>query len=131
MKSTLDILSTVYKTVAPTFEGKLTGKVYIGNPPTGDQLENVTLNILNNPSTYVQKGVLNANIEMMEMEKGRPNLRRFNELLEILKPSVHNKYVSAGDITVHLEIEDDKGVYPVQDIKGKYLYNLRVAFVAL
>tara|TARA_R110000744_G_scaffold195512_1_gene314546 strand:+ start:9420 stop:9815 length:396 start_codon:yes stop_codon:yes gene_type:complete len=131
MKSTFDILTAIFKSVKPAFSGLISGNVYIGNPPTGDQLENITLNTLRNPSGYVQKGVLNANIELMETEKGVANTRRFKELLDILLPLMDDKAVFDTNITVHLSIEDDKGIFPVQDSTGKYLYNLRVEFTAL
>ena len=132
MRSTLDILTTVFAIVNPIINPLITGSVYIGPSPDGDISENVTLRTLTNPATYLQRGLMNVNIELMEFKKGQANTARFDELLKVIIPLLHKADMSKADGTsVQLTIEDDKGIFPDNDQEGKYIYNLRVAFAVL
>lgn len=132
MKSTLDILIAVYEAVQPIMEPLITGKVYVGRSPENDQLENITLNTLTNPGTYLQNGLINVNIEVMEFKQGLPNTARFKELLDTLIPLVDKTdHLGSTGASVQLTIDDDKGIFDSNTQTGKNIYNLRVAFAAL
>ena len=131
MKSTLNILGTVYSKINPIMASKITGKVYIGDAPDNDQGENITLNCLTNPIDYVQKGIMNVNIELMGIEKGVPNQIRFSEILTDLLPLLDDVDIWNEGTTVQVRIDDDKGIFKSNEQEGKYFYNLRVAYSAL
>ena len=131
MKSSFDILSALYQIIEPEVE--ISGKVIIGEETMGDQNENVCLNLLNNPIEYTQQGILNVNVFVMGDNDQRPNMYRMRELVNCIFPLLDNQvhYLEKDEITLHLKIEDDKGVFKSFENKGKFFYNIRVQFLTL
>ncbi|MBD0822640.1 hypothetical protein [Aestuariibaculum marinum] len=128
MKSTLDILSALFKLVnVPAVTNVITGKVYIGTPPDTSQLEDIGLNTLTNPKAYLQTGFANLNLFTKEVESGRADLARIKELINIIMPLVEDA-VSDG---VFFQIDDDKGNFKDDDKDSMYYYNLRLTFQTL
>lgn len=128
MKSSIDILSALYQilNVAPITD-EITGKVYIGEIPGGDQLENLSLNTLANQNAYLQSGFANVNIYVPEVKAGRANLERFKQLIDIAVPLLED--TSGSD--VFFQIDDDKGIFKDQDRDSMYFYNIRLTFQTL
>lgn len=125
MRSSLDVLSALYKIVnVQPVTDELAGKVYIGDYPSISQSEDVTLNTLNNRNDYLQTGFLNLNLYMKQVSSGRPNLKRFKELMDIIIPMVED----TNDGIYHFQIDDDKGVFKDKDRDEMYFYNLRLEF---
>lgn len=134
MTSTFDILTTAHEAVSAAISSTLTGNVFLFNVPDGEeQKENVVLNVLVNPGTYVQDGIMNVNLEMLELEKGRPNSVRMKEIMDLIVPVFDQKTIRKGDgsVTLHTEIDRDMGLFKDRESSQKYFYNLRVRFVTL
>lgn len=128
MKSSFNILSSVFQAInISSVTDVITGKVYIGDVPDGDQLENISIKTLNNPNKYVQEGYINVNIHLLGTKSGRPNLKRFEEILNVVFPLVENN--SNND--VYFQIDDDKGIFKDQDADSMYFYNLKLIFQTL
>lgn len=127
-------MTTVQPKLKAVVGSNITGDVYLYNVPTDKvQLENFTLNILNNPADYVQDGIMNVNLEMMGLEKGSPNSLRMKQIMDLVFPFFDNTTIENADksTTLHLDIDDDKGIFKEQNSEKNYLYNLRVRFVTL
>lgn len=129
MKSSLDILSALFSIVNPVVKNTMSsacidGKVYINGIPNGNQKENVNINTLYNPNEYLQTGYANVNIHLKEISSGRPNLKRFqeivNSLIPILKDCKHNN--------IYFQIDEDKGIMKDNNNDGMYFYNIRLEF---
>ena len=128
MKSSLTISSALYQALnVSAVTNVITGKVYVGDIPDGNQLENISINTLSNPNDYVQEGYLNLNIYVLGTKSGRPNLSRFKEILDVVLPLVENN--SKND--VYFQIDDDKGIFKDQDADSMYFYNLKLIFQTL
>lgn len=131
MVSTYDVLGVVYKHLNVTaVKAAINGGVYNGPEPKGDQKENITINVLNNPGGYVQDGFLNVNIHVTGLRDGRPNLGRFAAIRAALTPYLDGVVVT-GAKTVHLDIDADLGPFADQDNAGKHFHNVRINFVTL
>lgn len=128
MQSTIDISSQLFQIIdVPSVNNEITGKIYIGDAPSGSQGEDITIKVLNNPNNYLQNGFMNLNIFCFQSKSGRANFSRFKELLNIIIPLV--KDVSVGGY--HFQIDDDKGIFRDTDNDGMYFYNLRLEFQTL
>ena len=65
MKSSLQILSALYKLInVDVVNNIISGEVFIGDEPDGNQDENITLNTLTNPNEYLQSGYANVNVHI-------------------------------------------------------------------
>lgn len=128
MKSSIDVLSALYQLLnVPSVTSVINGKVLIGNPPDGDQNENISLNTLANKNAYLQQGFANINIHMPELSSGRSYLERFKTLVDIIVPLVED--TSKNDI--YFQIDDDKGIFKDDDRDSMYFYNIRLTFQTL
>lgn len=125
MKTSLDVLSSLYQLLnVASVTTTISGKVYIGNPPDGDQLQNIGLNVLNNASGYLQKGFVNVNIYIKSSGKGRPKLNEFQPTVRAVTDLLED--ANAGEY--FFQLYDDKGLFRDQNQDGIYFYNLRVQF---
>lgn len=125
MKSTIDICSALSLLLNSSYvKDEISGKIYIGDFPDGNQKENITINVLNNPNKYLQNGFVNLNIYCFQLNSGRANLKRFKQIIEKVFPLVED--VSFDNY--HFQIDDDKGVFKDQDSDGMYFYNIRLEF---
>src|SRR5690606_42006807 len=108
MVSTLDINSALYRLVnVPAITDEISGKVYIGGFKYNDQLENITINTLENPTQYLQNGFMNLNVYVPQSTAGAPPLARFTKIIDILMPLVlDTKY----DKSFLFQIDDDTGM---------------------
>ena len=99
----------------------------------GDQTENVCLNLLTNPIAYTQQGIVNVNTHVMGINEEVANAARMKVIMEIIYPLMDNKtyWMEDDAITLHLQIEDDKGIFRSVEQKGKFFYNLRINFLTL
>ncbi len=128
MKSSLDVLSALYQLLnVSAVTNEISGKVYIGDPDSKSQLEDVTVNSLANRVEYLQQGILNLNIYAYQLKSGRANLARFQELVGLISPMVDD--VAIGDY--HFQINDDKGIFKDIDKDGMFFYNIRLDFQIL
>lgn len=129
MVSTLDINSALYMKVnIPAVTNVISGKVYIGDFPSGDQLENITINTLTNPNQYLQNGFMNLNVYVPEQQVGRPPLARFKQIVDILIPLVLD---TQNDQSYFFQIDDDKGLLRDNENDGMWFYNIRLEFQKL
>lgn len=129
MVSTLDINSALYMKVnIPAVTNVISGKVYIGDFPSGNQLENITINTLTNPNRYLQNGYMNLNIYVPEQQAGRPPLARFKQIVDILIPLVLD---TQNDQSYFFQIDDDKGFFRDNENDGMWFYNIRLEFQKL
>lgn len=126
MKSTLDILSALYKTIDRE-NILITGKAYIGDIPKGDQEENISLKCLSNPNEYLQIGYINFNLHIPALKGGRANLSRFKVLIDQIIPIVED--VVFEDYS--FQIDDDKGIFEDKEHDNMYFYNLKLIFQTL
>lgn len=125
MKSSFDILDALYSLInQPAITNVISGNIYLGSFPDGNQEENITIKTLNNPNRYLQVGYINLNIHIKEINSGRPNLSRFKEILNLVMPLVDD--VKTG--TFSFQIDDDKGVFKNQELDSMYFYNLKLKF---
>ena len=125
MKSSLDILSALFQLLnVPEVTDNISGKVYIGEPLASSQKEDIALNLLNNPNSYLQSGYGNVNIYAYQESAGRANLKRFNEITKIVMPMLKDAQI--GDFFV--QVNDDKGVFKDPDRDGMYYYNIKITF---
>lgn len=125
MKTSITVSSECYKIINVTSVTNLIdGKVYIGDPPDGSQLVDIGINTLNNTADYLQTGVLNVNVFMRSYKKGRPNLLKFNEVVQELM----NLLEDANSGRYFFQVEDNKGPFKDQNRQGMYFYNIRVKF---
>jgi hypothetical protein len=133
VQSSFDILSGVFKILNPVLKTEISGKVIIGDEEMGDQNENVCINLLNNRVQYLQEGFLNINVHIMGINEDVANLKRMKELVDLIFPLVNEKehYFEDHQITLHLNIEDDKGVFKSQESKGKFFYNIKINYLTL
>ncbi len=124
MKSTFDILTALFEIIQPIVKDEINGKVYLYSIPNGDQNENISLNSLYNPNEYLQNGIVNVNIHLKQVRSGRPNLKRFQEIVNKILPKL--EYCSHNHI--YFQIDDDKGIMKDNTNDGMYWYNLRLEF---
>lgn len=103
------------------------GEVRIGNPPKTSQAEDVSLNLLNNPNTYVQSGFCNVNINVPKIGESH-NYARLSELSEIIIPLLEDSEITTPDGRFYFQIDDDKGVFDDEDRDGMSYYNIRLEF---
>lgn len=128
MKSSIYIASQLFKVIkVPTITNIINGKVYVNGVPDGDQLENIDINTLANLRNYLQTGFINVNIYVRETKSGRPNTKKFKEIVDTLIPLIED--VQSDD--VYFQIDDDKGIFKDQDRDSMYFYNLRLTFQTL
>ncbi|WP_417444644.1 hypothetical protein [Joostella sp.] len=126
MVSTLDVNSALYRLVnVPAINDVISGKVYIGSFPDGNQDENITINTLTNPNQYLQNGYMNLNVYVQEPSSGVPPLSRFKQIIDVLIPLVLD---AQKDYTYFFQIDDDKGFFKDTDHDGMWFYNLRLEF---
>lgn len=125
MKCSFDILSALYQVLnVPEINNIISGKVYIGDVPDGDQKENISIKTLNNPNRYLQVGYVNLNIYVKEASSGRADLAKFNQIVKAVIPLVE-------DVTQNgysFQIDDDKGIFKDQDSDSMYFYNIKLNF---
>lgn len=131
MKSSYNILSTLYQVINPVLLPEISGKVIIGEEPDRDQKENITLGLIANPVDYLQSATGNVNIHVWGIDENTPNHARMMALIDILIPLLNDTVYTVGDTTLHVTIEDDKGVFKNQENQGKYFYNLRINCITL
>ncbi len=125
MKFSYDILDALFELInVQSVNDNISGKVYSTEIPNGDLQENISLNVLTNKSNYYQVGYINLNIYLKELLSGRPNLKRFREIVEIIRPLIDD--VKKGTYT--FQIYEDKGIFKDQENDGLYFYNLRLKF---
>lgn len=128
MKSSIDILSNLYQLLNVTaVTDVISGDIYIGDIPDGNQLENISIQTLTNSNQYLQSGFINLNIYLKEIESGRANLAKFKQLINIIIPLVKDTQTDE----VYFQIDDDKGIFKDQDRDSMYFYNLKLTFQTL
>lgn len=129
MQSSFNILSALYRIVnVPVVTNRINGKVYIGNPPKASQLEDIGLNLLNNPKQYLQDGYGNLNIYVPMLAEDRHNLGKLKELTDSVMPLLDEAQITWNGFTYHFDIDDDKGVFVDEDRDGMSYYNIRLNF---
>lgn len=134
MRSSYEILSATHFVVAQALAVdpiNITGEVIIGQQPMGSQKEDVTLNMLNNPGGYIQSGILNFNLYVQGYEGEKPNLIRMKTIMDAAFPLFDDIVHNVQDITLHFTVDNDGGVKPDFDNKGRFYHNVRVNFVTL
>ena len=125
MKSSFEILDALYTLIdVPIIKDEISGKIYLGSVPDGNLEENITINTLNNPNRYLQEGFINLNLHLKEIISGRPNLKKFRNLINIIIPLVDD--VKTGAFT--FQIDDDKGIFKNKELDSMYFYNLKLKF---
>ena len=125
MVSTLEICSAAYRLLnIPEITNEITGAIYIGSFPAGDQKENIVLNVINNPNLYLQNGFMNLNIYARQDQSGRPPIGRFKTLIDIILP----KFKDTNYENYFFQVDDDKGWFSDPDNDGNWFYNIRLAF---
>ena len=130
MRSSFDILSGIYQVIRPVVVPTITGGCYLNEEPK-DMKENVSINLLANPIAYLQQAIVNVNIHVRGLSENQANLARMKEIVDLIIPLLDdNEYLISG-VTLHLSIDDDKGVYKDVDNTGKYYYNLRVNCITI
>lgn len=128
MKSSIDILSNLYQLLNVTaVTDVISGDIYIGDIPDGNQLENISIQTLTNSNQYLQSGFINLNIYLKEIESGRANLAKFKQLINIIIPLIKDTQTDE----VYFQIDDDKGIFKDQDRDSMYFYNLKLTFQTL
>lgn len=128
MKSSIDILTNLYNLLkVPAVTNMISGKIYIGNVPDVSQLEDISINTLANSNEYLQKGFININIHVKEIESGRANLAKFKQIIDAIIPLVKDTQTQ----DVYFQIDDDKGIFKDQDKDSMFFYNLRLTFQTL
>jgi hypothetical protein len=129
VQSRFNILSAAFRLAnVPEIKDVLTGKVYIGEPPFTGGKEDVSLNLITNPNKYIQSGYGNINIYVPKLSSGRDNLKRFDELVNLILPVFKSASITTEKGTFYFQIEDDKGVFEDPDRDGISYYNLRFEF---
>jgi len=131
MRSSFDILSALYQVLRPVLKPELSGDCYLHNEPEGDQKENVSIGMLNNPIEYVQDSTVNVNIHVMGLSESIANSARMRAILNLIIPQLDNADHLVDGTTLHTYIQDDKGVYRDRENNGKFFYNLRIKCVTL
>lgn len=131
MKSSFDILSGIYQVIRPAVVGLIDGGCYLYNEPNGDQKENVSVNLLANPIEYVQSATVNVNVHVSGLNEHQANLARMKQIVDVVLPLLDEKEYEVSGTTLHLSIDDDKGVYKDVDNSGKFYYNVRVNCITL
>lgn len=129
MQSRFNILSALYRLVnVPDVKTAISGKVYIGPPPFTGQKEDISLNLITNPNRYLQKGFGNVNVHIPKLATGRDDLKRFQELTDILFPLLEDTRITTEKGSFYFQIDDDKGVFNDEDRDGISYYNFRIEF---
>lgn len=131
MKLSYEIADALWKVINPAVGPSIKGGVYLFNEPVGDQKDNIIIGTLVNPGTYVQQAILNVNISVLGLNEHTPNMARLLEIGRLLLPLLENASHSVDGSDYHVEIEQDKGVYPKLDQKGKFIYNFRINCITL
>ena len=131
MQSSFKITSGIFQVLKPAIISTITGDCFIGNEPNGSQTENVVIGLLTNPINYVQSAILNVNTHVMGVDEHTADLGRLQAITDVLLPLLDDKYYLVDGTTLHLTIEDDKGVFKSIDNKGKFYYNIRVNCITL
>ena len=93
--------------------------------------ENVSVNLLSNPVSYVQSSTVNVNVHVRGLNENQANLARMKTIVDLIIPLLDEKVYDVAGVPLHLTIEDDKGVFKDVDNTGKYFYNLRVNCITL
>jgi hypothetical protein len=129
VQSRFNILSALYRLLnVPEIKDVITGKVYIGEPPYTGGKEDVSLNLITNPNRYIQSGHGNVNIYLPKLASNRDNLKRFDEIVNIILPLLKSARITTEKGTFYFQIEDDKGVFNDPDRDGMSYYNLKFEF---
>lgn len=131
MQSSFDILSGIYQVILPVVSGEVSGGCYLNSEPNGDGKENVIIGLLTNPINYLQKAVVNVNISVNGLNEHQANLARTKTILDLILPLLDDKEYYVGTTTMHLSIDDDKGVFKDRNNLGKFVYNIRVNCITL
>lgn len=129
MQSRFKILEALNQLIfIPEINNKIDGKIYIGEPPSTGTKQDIGLNIINNPNQYLQSGFCNLNIYLPKTDKGRDQLAKFNELVEIILPLLDDTSITKNGTTFHFQIDDDKGIFNDDKRDNFSYYNIRLEF---
>ncbi|MBS9774582.1 MAG: hypothetical protein KGV59_05430 [Tenacibaculum sp.] len=125
MKNSIDISSALYQLVN-TIEVKntISGKVYINDIPNGDQKENIAVGTLTNDNKYLQVGFANVNIFVKETKSGRPNLKRFQEIVKVVMPLLEDAKING----YFFQIDSDNGLMKNSKEDGLFFYNFKLSY---
>lgn len=126
MQSSFEIMDGLWQVIEPALRSTISGGVYLNNEPHGDQKENIVINLLSNPLTYVQEATMNVNIHVMGINEHQADLARMKQIVDIVLPLLADTHHNTNGTDLHLSVEDDKGVFEDVDSKGKFFYNIRV-----
>lgn len=128
MKSSLDILQALFEVLnVPQVTTGISGRLYIGDAPDTSQLEDITINSLTNKREGIQSGIVNLNIYIQQTKAGRANLRRFQEIVNVIIPLIEDVSLNG----FHFQLFDDKWIFKDNDRSGLYFYNLKIDFQTL
>lgn len=135
MKSSSDAIDLVYKTLQGTaLESSISGELWKGKRPQNSSLEDVVINALPVNNTKIQRGLVNVNIHVPNLEldgnpkdTSLPNTARLKELSAIAIGLLKENWGTSGDTL--LEVETER-VFP--DSGGLNHYsNIRVLYYSL
>ena len=124
--STSKILTTFYQLLV----SKLVHEMISGQIDKGrflereGETETIEINILNSRAEYVQSGYLNLNLILDNLQDGRANHARFEELGSQLIDALRSNTF----LNVHFEIENISGVLPDEIRQTKSFVNYKFNF---
>lgn len=121
MQSNFNILTALHEIVTAANPG-INGHVYIGEPPLGNQGEDIGLKVVESVHKYLQYGVCHINIFLPTPSTGRYDLQRIDDILNILLPVVQDVEHFNVNGNYYFQWETDFGVTadPRRDNMGYY-----------
>lgn len=103
MKSVFNIINAARNLLnVDVIKQNITGQIYKVSAPITD-FEDISLNVLTIGADYLQKGILNVNLYVKDLQAGLSNTKRFEELSNLILPLLDNKKAVDYDITVLID----------------------------
>ncbi len=125
MKSTLEISSALYDLVNTNeIKKMISGSVYLDSIPDGDQKENIVVNVLTNSNNYLQVGFANVNIYIQQVKSGRPNIKRFREIVNKIIPLIEDAKING----CYFQIDSDNGITKSDRYDNAFYYNFKLIY---
>lgn len=130
MKTSLEAVSIAYQALAESpVSGMISGGIWKGKRPQNSKLEDIAINALTVTKTPLQRGLINVNIHVQNLEipgepidKTLPNTARLSELGQAVQSVLGDYYTADGK--TNLQIESDR----VFEDGTNHFLNFRILF---
>ena len=118
MKTPVKLTQDVFSMIdVPAVKNSISGSVYPGKRPDGSRKEDVVVNCLPVTGDQLQKGVVNVNIHVPNLQitisgqadNSQPDLKRIQEIFEVIEPIIDDAIKNDTDISIQQAILIEEG----------------------